>query len=236
MQYGSSYAKGMNDTGFSVQPLPTPKPSKLHWSTYIFGSGMTICALALLATIAGVPASMGYDSSKPGEITKPTSSDPLALTRSMEANMGWMEVQSNADKKHYVGLIKSINDHEIAIPEMAGGLASMSASVVTIDAKLKEVLFASRKMSSDMSAIVGASSASAETMASMGKDVNSLSSVMSNLSSSTSDLDKKMGKIQGMAKDIADKRTSAALQATKSMNETLPDSVPKPQEEGSVQR
>lgn len=236
MQYASTYSMGgPPHDGASVpsyEPLPAPKPSKLHWSTLLFGGGMVVCFLGLLVTLAGVPGSLGYDADAPGERNKPTSSDPLAVQRSMDANMRWIAENSNDEPGHYVGSIKSINNSEAAIPAMVQGLAAMAASVTTIDSELGEVYATSQAMGDDMTAMTEGSAQSADRMDALAADVDVLAVSMRELGKSAELLTQRMTQIQAKADGIAKNGTAKALESTRAMNESLPATVPAPEVEG----
>lgn len=235
MQYGSTYAQGTGapygGAAVSWEPLPAPKPAKSPLSTKIFTGGMAFLFVAMILSIAGVPGNLGYDNDAAGERSKPTSSNPLAVQNSMDSNLRWMSEQTNDEPGHYIGEIKSINQHELAIPAMAQGLQAMSASVVEIDSKLREVLASTNGVAEDMGSMVETSTASAAKMDSLGGDVANLGTAMAELGAATELLTERMGEIEGKAGSIAENGTSAALKSAAEMNAALPDNVPAPETE-----
>lgn len=237
MDYASSYAMGTSPLGEGgdapsthapAQVLPPPKPERMHWSTILFGAGMVICAVALLATIAGVPASMGYDVDAPGKRVKPTSNDPLKISQAIDSNMKWLVEHSNDKPGNYVGLIESINRNELAIGGMVQALLTMNASVQAIDQGLGELGGATATMGADIDAMAATSRASGDTMQSLGGDIGFLSRSMVDLANATEELTERMGAIEQQAGSIAASGTSAALKNTKDLNASLPEGVPVP--------
>lgn len=235
MEFASSYAVGgpqPRQQGDASAPadavLPAPRPSRMHWSTLLLVAGMSICALALLATIAGVPAQLGYDPDGAPERNKPDSSDPLELTQSLDGNMKWLSANSSDAQGAYVGYIKSINRKEVAIPAMVQALVTMDASVRAIDAGLADVGATTSAMGNDMEEMAATSSASAATMSSLGGDIGFLSRSMIDLAASTRELTLRMAAIERKAGRIARNGTSAALTSTRDLNASLPDGVPIP--------
>lgn len=208
--------------------LPPPKPARVHWSTIVFAAGMAICALALLATIAGVPASMSYDVNGPANRNEPTGSDPLGLSASIDGNMKWLDEQTNDRPGHYVGLINSIDANESAIAVMSNAVLAMDASVKNIDAQLAGVANVTSQMQRNMVAMAATSAVSAQRMTSLQSDIGMLSSTMAQLAASTARLTSSMSAIELAAAKIAGKRMAAALSNTQQLNRVLPDGVPAP--------
>lgn len=237
MDYASSYAMGASPLGdrgnaqaahASVQVLPPPKPERMHWSTILFGAGTVICAIAVLATIAGVPASMGYDVDSPGKRVKPTSNDPLKISQAIDSNIKWLVEHSDDKPGNYVGLIESINRNEIAIGGMVQALMTMNASVTAIDQGLGELGGNTAAMGADVDAMAATSQASGDTMQALAGDIGFLSRSMVELANATEDLTTRMGSIEAKAGAIASGGTSAALENTKELNASLPEGVPVP--------
>jgi hypothetical protein len=233
MNYASSYAMGGTPP---MQPhhaaadvvLPAPPPRRMHWSTITFVAGMAICLFALLATVAGVPAQLGYDVDGAPNRNKPDSMDPMAISKSLDGNMKWIDESSSDREGSYVGYIKSINRSEAAIPAMVQALMAMNSSVVAIDEGLASVGATTAQMGKDMQAMSDISATSSEAMGKLGGDIGFLSSSMVELASSTQELTKRMAGIERKASGIADGGTSAALKASKDLNASLPASVPVP--------
>jgi hypothetical protein len=238
MDYASSYAAGSSQLGHhSMQPpfaggadvvLPPPRPQRMHWSTLLFVCGMAVCALGLLVTIAGVPGKLGYDVDGAPNRNKPSSSDPLQMSKSLDGNMKWLDVNSGAGEGGYVGYVKSVNRSEAAIPIMVGAIASMDAALESIDSGLAEVGRTTTSMKEHMARMETVSEQSAAAMNSLGGDIGFLSSSMVDLAASTEELTKRMAAIEKQAGNIAANGTSAALKSTKELNAALPDSVPVP--------
>lgn len=233
MDYGSSYAIGGSPLTHHApaqhqQVLPAPRPRRMHWSTMFFTFGMCIAAIALLATIAGVPADMAYDIDGAPNRNKPTSSDPAAINKSLDGNMKWIAQASSDSNGSYVGYIKSINRSEAAIPAMVQALASMDASVRSIDTGLGGLGEVTGKMGDDLDAMANVSATSGDTMGSLGTDIGFLSTSMLELATSTEELTKRMAAIEQQAGGIAANGTSKALENTKALNASLPENVPVP--------
>lgn len=237
MDYASSYAMGASRLGDAGEPpmaragdqvLPPPRPDRMHWSTIVFGAGMVICALAVIATIAGVPGRMGYDVDGQPNRNKPDSMDPLKVSQSIDGNMKWINESSSDAEGAYVGYIKSINRNEAAIPLMVQALASMDASVRAIDEGLAGLGEATTKMGDDIDAMAATSAASGATMQSLGDDIGFLSKSMVELASATEELTERMAAIERKAGTIASSGTSEALKNTKDLNASLPEGVPVP--------
>ena len=238
MDYGSSYAIGgsplaRHDAARDTHPahgdvLPPPRPQKLHWSTLVFVAGMVACALGLLVTVAGVPGRLAYDVDGAPNRNKPASNDPMAITRSIDGNMKWIEQQSSDAEGSYVGYINSINRSEVAIPAMVQALAAMDTSVRSIDAGLAGMGKVTSQMGADMQAMADISSESGATMTGLGEDIGFLSNSMLELAGATEQLTKRMAKIEAQAGGIAANGTSAALENTKELNASLPENVPVP--------
>lgn len=247
MQYGSSYAVGAHGgqqghamPGASMgaaRPdlvLPPPPPRRMHWSSLLFAGGIVVCLLGILVAVSGVPGRMGYDVSEEGRRNKPPDSmDPMAIQKSLDANMKWIDRNSSSEGG-YLGYIESINRHEAAIPVMVQALAAMDASVRTIDGGLGVVTETTEEMRANMEAMAASSQASADTMAAMGEDLGFLSKTMVGLAASTTQLTTKMAAIEKKAAGISAKGTSAALATTKQLSGALPDGVPDPVFEGAA--
>lgn len=238
MDFGSSYAVGGPQLGHQAGAshatagdgvtLPAPPPQRMHWSTLLFVAGMAICAIGLLATIAGVPGRLGYDVDGAPDRNKPSSNDPLKLSQSLDGNMKWIAQSSSDADGAYVGYIKSINRSEAAIPAMVQALVAMDASVRAIDAGLADVGATTTAMREDLAAMAEVSGASAGTMGSLGDDIGFLSSSMLQLADSTQELTERMAAIEQQAGSIAANGTASALKNTKDLNASLPDEVPAP--------
>ncbi|MCW2921223.1 MAG: hypothetical protein JWL76_1097 [Thermoleophilia bacterium] len=238
MDYGSSFAIGGSPLGHHdttrhsvhapVDVLPAPKPQRMHWSTMVFVAGMCICAIGLLMTVAGVPGDLAYDVDGAPNRNKPTSSDPMAINRSLDGNMKWIDQSSSSEQGGYVGYIKSINRSEVVIPPMVQALAAMDSSVRALDSGLAGMGEVTTKMGADMAAMADTSSASNDTMNALGGDIGFLSKSMLELAGSTEELTKRMAKIEKLAGGIAANGTSEALKNTKALNASLPDNVPVP--------
>ncbi len=240
MDYGSSFAIGGSPLehhdgtrrsrvpAHAEDPRPTPAPQKLHWSTLVFVGGMCVCAIALLATLAGVPGSMAYDVDGAPNRNEPNSNDPMAINRSLDGNMKWIDQSSSDAKGSYVGLIKSINQSEAAIPAMVQALAAMDTSVRAIDSGLAGLSSVTTGMGTDLASMADVSGASGSTMTDLGADIGFLSKSMLELAGSTEELTARMAKIEKKAGGIAANGTSAALTNTKALNDSLPDDVPVP--------
>jgi len=239
MDYASSYAVGgpqLGDQGGGrhhavhapATVLPAPRPERMHWSTIVFTIGMAICAIGLLVTISGAPAKLGYDLDAPGERTKPDSNDPLTVSRTLDANMKWIAEHSSDAPGNYVGYIKSINRSEAAIPAMMQALVSMDASVKSIDAGLGGLGDVTTAMGDDLQSMADVSGTSGATMTALGTDIGFLSSSMVELATATEELTVRMSSIERKAGGIAENGTSAALDNTKALNQSLPDEVPVP--------
>lgn len=235
MEFASSYAVGGPKLGHHADAstaadgvLPPPKPARMHWSTLLLVAGLAICALALLATIAGVPARVGYDVDGAPKRNKPDSNDPLKLAQSLDGNMKWISASSSDAPGAYVGYIKSIDRKEAAIPAMVQALVAMDASVRAIDAGLGEVGATTSAMGDDLEQMAATSSASAGTMSDLGDDIGFLSRSMLDLAASTRELTRRMAAIERSAGRIARNGTSAALANTRDLNASLPDGVPVP--------
>jgi hypothetical protein len=237
MDYASSYAAGAPQLGYhSGQPpyaggadvvLPPPRPQRMHWSTIVFVAGMAICAIGLLATIAGIPGKVGYDVDGAPDRNKP-GANPLDLTKSLDGNMKWLDENSGPQEGGYVGYVKSVNRSEAAIPIMVGAIASMDAALESIDTGLKEVGRTTTSMREHMGRMSEVSAESSATMSALGDDIGFLSSSMVELAASTQELTERMAAIEKQAGGIAANGTSAALRSTKELNAALPDSVPVP--------
>jgi hypothetical protein len=231
MDYASSYAMGG-----PMQPqyaaadvvLPAPPPRRMHWSTMVFVAGMAFCALSLFATLAGVPAKLGYDTDGSPVRNKPDSMDPMAISRSLDGNMKWIDQASSDHEDGYVGYIKSINQKEVAIPAMVQALVAMNASVIAIDTGLADVGATTTQMGKDMQAMSDISTTSSHTMSGLSGDIGFLSTAMVELAGSTQELTTRMAGIEKKASGIADGGTSAALKSAKELNASLPATVPMP--------
>ncbi len=239
MDYGSSFAIGGSPLGHHhdaarhsvhapADVLPAPKPHRMHWSTLLFLGGMCVCAVGLLVTIAGVPGNLAYDVDGAPNRNKPTSSDPMAINRSLDGNMKWIDQSSGTGKGGYAYYIKSINQSEAVIPPMVQALAAMDASVKSIDTGLAGMGDVTTKMGEDMAAMADTSAASGATMTSLGTDIGFLSKSMLELAGSTEELTTRMAKIEKLAGGIAANGTSEALKNTKALNASLPENVPVP--------
>src|SRR5690606_5727815 len=150
--------------------------------------GMVVCALGLLATIAGIPGKAGYDVDGAPKRNEPSSNDPLKLSQSLDGNMKWISANSSDAQGAYVGYIKSINRSEAAIPAMVQALVAMDASVKAIDTGLANVGTTTKAMGADMTAMAEVSAASGETMGALGDDIGFLSRSMLQLAGSTQEL------------------------------------------------
>lgn len=224
----SSYAVDARPVTIEPLVLPAPRPERIHWSTLVLVAGMVICVLGLLATIAGVPGSMGYDVDGAPRRNKPHTKDPLKLSQSLDANMKWID-QSSADTPDgYVGFIKSINRNEGAIGPMVSAVMSMNQSVIAIDEQIGGVKATTIQMRKDMQAMAKVSGASATKMEGLGEDIGFLSKSMLGLADATKELTTKMGAIETKAGKIASGGTSTALASTRELNRTLPEGVPAP--------
>ena len=236
MDYASSYAVGgpQPQVATGMQPaahaavLPPPRPQRMHWSTILFTVGMAVCAIALLFTIAGVPGRLGYDVDGAPDRNKPNSNDPMKIQASIDGNMKWIDANSADAKGKYLGSIKSVNRNAAAIGGMAQALMTMDAAVARIDAGLGAMGDSTRALGSEIDAMAATSSASAGTMQSLGDDIGFLSRSMVGLADATEQLTTKMSAIEAKAAGIADGGTSAALQSTKELNQSLPEGVPVP--------
>lgn len=238
MDYGSSFAIGGSPLGHHdtvrhtvhapVDVRPAPKPSKIHWSTLLFIAGMCVCAVGLLATLAGVPGSMAYDIDGAPNRNKPDSNDPMAINRSLDGNMKWIDQASSSGKGGYVGYVKSVNQSEGAILPMVQALTAMNSAVTSIDTGLAGMGDVTTKMGADMEAMADTSAASGATMTALGGDIGFLSKSMLELAGSTEELTKRMAKIEKLAGGIAANGTSEALKNTKALNASLPNEVPVP--------
>jgi hypothetical protein len=231
LDYAISYATGGQALAYATGPdvvLPAPPPRRMHWSTITFVGGMAICVLALLATLAGVPARLGYDTDGAPNRNKPDSMDPMQISKSLDGNMKWIDQASSESKDGYVGYIKSINRKEAAIPAMVSALIAMNASVVATDTGLASVGATTAQMGTDMQAMSDISTKSADTMSSLGDDIGFLSTSMVELATSTQELTTRMAGIERKAAGIANGGTSEALKNAKALNASLPDSVPVP--------
>lgn len=241
MQYGSSYADGdathVGSTQWSptsgVAVLPPPPPSRLNWSTLVLVGGLAVCFVALLATIAGIPASIGYDDDAAGKRNDPDTSDPMALTKSLDANMKWIDEHSADAKGAYVGYIKSINESEAAIPAMAQSLGAMDAALQKIQVSMLGVIATSTAMNQDLTVMTAVATNSAETLDELAVDVSFIAGSMSKLETATKELTTSMASIQKEAGGIATNGTSTALAATQELNDALPADVPLPILEGT---
>jgi hypothetical protein len=225
MDYASSYAIGGHLAAPAVA-LPAPKPHRMHWSTLVLCGGIAVCAVALLATVAGIPARLAYDVDGPADRNKPSSMDPAKIQQSLDGNMKWIDENSSDAEGSYVGLIKSINRNEAAIPAMASALVQMNASVEAIDKGLGALGESTTKMGDDIDAMATTSAASAATMTGLGSDIGFLSRTMVELADATGVLSAKMAGIEQKAGGIADGGTSAALGSAKDLNAALPDGIP----------
>lgn len=238
MDYGSSFAIGGSPLGHHdtvrhsvhapAEVLPAPKPNRMHWSTLVFVAGMSICAIGLLVTIAGVPGKLAYDVDGAPNRNKPTSSDPMAINRSLDGNMKWIDQASSDAQGSYVGYIKSINRSEVAIPAMVQALVAMDTSVRSIDTGLAGLGDVTTQMGADMTAMADVSATSGATMDALGGDIGFLSTSMLELAGSTQELTARMAKIEQLAGGIAATGTSEALKNTKGLNASLPENVPVP--------
>lgn len=239
MDYSSSYAAGTPRPGYDTgrrspygdaaeTVLPAPPPQRMHWSTLVFLLGMTVCLAGLLATLAGAPAHMGYDGDSAGARNNPTSSDPMALTKSLDANMKWIDHASSDAKGSYVYYIKSINRSEAAIPALVQALAAMDASVRSMDAGMTQIGANAKAMRADMEAMTKVSGESAASMTALGGDIGFLSRSMLDLADSTKQLTTRMAAIEKKAGAIAAGGTATALKSTRSLNASMPSSVPAP--------
>lgn len=239
MDYTSSYAVGatppMEDAGAgapssvdAAHALPAPPPRRMHWSTMLLVVGLSVCLIGLLATIAGVPGRLAYDVNGAPDRNEPDSMDPLAISRSLDGNMKWIDESSSDAKGGYVGYIKSINRNEAAIAAMLQALVVMDASVKSIDAGLSELNESTAEMGADLDEMAAASASSAETMTALQEDIGFLSASMVELADSTKQLTKRMAGIEQQAAGIASSGTSAALANTKGLNASLPSEVPVP--------
>lgn len=236
MDFASSYALGSTTpmqrgpalAPRDASPLPTPRPQRMHWSTLLFTTGMAICAVALLATVAGVPGKMGYDIDGAPNRNEPSSMDPLKLTQSIDGNMKWIAQQSGDGKGGYVGYIQSVNRSEAAIPAMMTALIAMDASVRAIDTGLAGMGAATTTMGDDIAAMGATSAASGETMRALGSDIGFLSRSMVELAGATEQLTARMAAIERKAAGIADGGTSEALRNTEALGASLPDGIPVP--------
>lgn len=237
MDYASSYAAGAPQlehhagqppyVGTADVVLPPPRPQRMHWSTLVFVAGMAICAIALLATIAGVPGKVGYDVDGAPDRNRP-GANPLDLSASIDGNMKWLDENSGSQKGGYVGYVKSVNRSEAAIPIMVGAIASMDAALESIDTGLREVGRTTTSMREHMARMSEVSAQSSATMASLGGDIGFLSGSMVELANATQELTTRMAAIEKQAGSIAANGTSAALDSTRKLNAALPSEVPVP--------
>jgi hypothetical protein len=241
MQYGSSFADGampystpMGGAGGAAVVLPAPPPTRMHWSTLLFAGGMLVCFVALLATIAGIPGSMGYDADAKGVRNDPDTSDPMALSKSLDANMKWIDEHSADVPGGYVGYIKSVNDSEAAIPVMVTAMGSMDTALKRIELGMGGVIKSSTAMNADLGAMTKASQQSAATMQVLAGDVGFIAASMGKLNAATKELTTSMGAIQREADGIANTGTSKALSTTKELNAALPEGVPTPTMENTT--
>jgi len=209
--------------------LPAPKPTRMHWSTLLLVAGMAVCSLGLLATIAGVPARMGYDADGAPNRNKPSSNDPMKVSASLDGNMKWIDEASSERAGGYVSYIQSINRSEGVIAPMVAALGQMDASVKAIDAGLGEVGATTRAMRANMAAMAEVSAASSDTMQALGEDIGFLSGSMLELAGSTQELTEKMARIERQARAIATGGTAVARGHAADLNAALPPEVPAPQ-------
>ena len=230
MPNAGAYASASIDAapGTAANVHPAPRPIRIHWSTIVLVSGLTICLFGLIATIAGVPARLWYDVDGSPSRNKPDSNDPMAMTRSLDQNMKWIDENSGDAKGGYVGYIKSINRNEAAIVVMVQALVTMDRSVKAIDAGLGVLNETTSAIEDDLDEMNAASAASAATMSELSTDIGFLSESMLGLASSTQQLTKRMAAIEKKAGGISENGTSAALANTKALNASLPSEVPVP--------
>jgi hypothetical protein len=239
VDYASSYAVGGPPDPQGAQAayvdalapdraLPPPKPQRMHWTSLVFVVGLAVCAISLVVTIAGVPARIGYDVDGPPNRNKPTTSEPLAVARSIDGNMKWIAVSTSDGPGNYVGSIKSVNRNVASVGAMATALMAMNASVQAIDTGLAGLSAATTTMSADIDAMSSTSTASGATMSALGPDLGYISSSMVELADATKELTTRMAQIERKAGDIARGGTSEALSNTKALNASLPDGVPVP--------
>ncbi len=236
MDFASSYAVGGSQPNgpAGAQPaavgvvLPPPRPERMHWSTILFVAGVAVCAVALIATIAGVPGRLGYDVDGAPNRNKPTSNDPLKVQASIDGNMKWIDRNSADAPGMYLGSIKGVNRSAGAIGGMAQALMTMDAAVARIDAGLGAMGTATRDLGSEIDAMAATSGASASTMQALGSDIGFLSRQMVGLADATEQLTTKMSAIEAKAGGIAEGGTSEALKNTKDLNQSLPEGVPVP--------
>lgn len=238
MDYGSSYAVGGPQLGHhSGMPpytggpdvvLPPPRPQRMHWSTMLFVAGMAICAIGLLATIAGVPGNVAYDVDGAPDRNEPHGMDPLKIQQSLDGNMKWLADNSGDREGGYVGYVKSVNRSEAAIPLMVQAVAAMDASLTKIDGGLKEVGATTVAMREHMDRMRDVSTRSGATMSALGDDIGFLSGSMLELATATEELTERMAAIEEQAAGIAANGTAGALKNTKELNAALPSEVPVP--------
>jgi hypothetical protein len=203
-----------------------PRPQKLHWATLLMVAGVALCGIATLATIAGLPASIGYDEDGAADRNKPSGSSALALTKSIDGNMKYIDQVSADTPGAYVGYIKSINRSEASIAGMTQALGTMAASVDSIDAGLTTLEATTEQMNADMSAMSGDTATAAATMQALSGGVGGLSGSMLELATATEQLTERMASIQAAAADIARNGIARSKSSTAEINAALPNGVP----------
>ena len=212
---------------YAVAPaLEPPRPRRLHWATLLMFAGVATCGIATLATIAGLPASLGYDRNGAPDRNKPSSHDALALTKSIDGNMKYIDKVSSDSPGAYVGYIKSINRSEAAIAGMTQALGSMASSVDAIDSGLTSLEGTTEQMNADMAVMAGDTATAAGTMGSLAGGVGGLSGSMLELATATQQLTTRMASIQGAADDIATNGIAKSKASAAEINAALPDGVP----------
>jgi hypothetical protein len=182
----------------------------------------------LLATLAGVPARMGYDRDGAPARVEPDSSDPLANMKSVDANLKWIAQASGPGSGEYLGWMRAINAKEASIPAMITAITAMDSAVRAIDAGLGSVEATTTRMNADMAAMSKASAASGASMGSLDTEVGLLSKSMLSLAATTQQLTQRMSAIEQEAGGIATDGTAGALAIAKELNAVLPAEVPAP--------
>lgn len=206
--------------------LPARKPTRMHWSTLVMVAGLAVCGIATIATIAGLPAAIGYDVDGPAHRNDPTNVGVAGLSTSIDGNMKWVDEASSDSKGNYVGYIKSIDRSEESIAGMVDALAGMAASVNAIDAGLTSLASTTEQMNADMAAMNADTEGAARSMDALGTGVGGLSASMIELSTAAQQLAKRMAGLERGAGDIAKNGIVKARSATAEMNAALPNGVP----------
>lgn len=222
-----SAALNQGATSFSIDSnRGTAARARIAWQTVVLGIGCGAMALALVVVTLGIPAKMGYNIDGAGQLNENTSWDMLAMSKSIDQNIKYVEANTSDKQGAYNGLLNSINKSEDAIPTLAAGIADMMAAVIAIDKGLGAVAGTTEVMGTDMAEMARISGQSSETMQSLNSDIEILSKAMADLLEATGQLTGKMGGIETMAKQIAVQRTALARKQAQALNKELPDRVP----------